>query len=145
MLKCSGTLKFFVFFLNGDIMIWSFCGTMGATSLRCILSDPGNNKVVKTRVLPQPTDQGQCSDYKITHPQQVSAHRCWDASAHLIVWVFVLPKGKKNLPKNQGFSNSELQATTHLASLGDEWEHLQKYFTMSLFCERATRGKNRNF
>lgn len=58
-----------------------------------------------------------------------------DASAHLIVY-FCCQKERQTC---------QTKCTTHLASLEDEWEHLQKYFTMSLFCERATKGKKQEF
>lgn len=118
-----------------------FCGTMGITTLRCILSDPGNKMVVKTQVLSQPTDQGQCSDYKITHPTaSLSTQMSWPEMSVLIssFEFFCCQKERQTCQKKK-------KCTTPLASLEDEWEHLQKYFTMSLFCERATRRKMRNF
>lgn len=53
--------------------------------------------------------------------------------------IFSLPKGilqtEDRIAKEIRASViSKPQATTHLASVGDEWEHLQKYFTISLFC-----------
>lgn len=114
-----------------------FCGTMDATTHRCILNDPGNKMVVKTQVLPQPPDQGQCSDYKITHPTA-------SLSTDVVLVIssceyFCCQKERQTCQKKKK------KCTTHLASLKDEWEHLQKYFTMSLFCERATRGKKQEF
>lgn len=100
--------------------------------------------------MPQLTDQGWCSGYKRAPIlQQISAHRCGldqrGQCSSCRVSAFAA-ETKSAEDKLEGFSNSELQATTHLASLGDEWEHLQKYFTMSLFCEREPQGeKTRNF
>lgn len=99
MLKCSGAFKFIVFFLNGDIKIWSFLWYNGRYHSQMHFKWPrkqngGKNSSVASAPWPRTVLWLQ------DHPSHSkSQHRC--CLGHLIVWVFLLPKGKTNLPKKK--------------------------------------------
>lgn len=122
-------------------MIWSFCGTKGAISLRCILSDRGN-EVVKTRVLPQPTDQGQCSDYKIS-TQMLS----WPEMPVLISsWEYLCcQKERQTCQKKSGLQQFRT-ASHYTSSITRRWMGtLAKVFHHEPVLWESHKGKKQEF
>lgn len=121
----------------------------GVISLEFILSDSGNK--METLCMPQPHwPRMVLWILKITRlTANLNTQMSWPDKLVFTLWVNIFAaKKKKNLQTEDKLAKEirtsvirKLQATTHTASLRDEWEHLQKYFTISLFCDREPWGR----
>ena len=153
--KCSGAqacLHSLPSFWTRTLWYGHFCGGMGAVSLRFISSEPRNKHVVKRHVSahwPRTADPVPWIQ-KITRPTvNLSTQMLARPKVPVLILsceqIFLLPKG--NLQTEDRLAKEirasvirKPQATMHLASVRDEWERLQKYFTTSLLCEREPQG-----